>query len=198
VKSRRSCAALAIAVACVFASAGCSSDDGSEPGAGDPTTSSSTPDGSSSPTPSGSPEGSSESATGQEMSSEFLTLHLPADQAWEVDSDGESATFEPADDDPWDIHLGSAGSAGDDDLESLATALVQVRKAVYPTARRQDDRTVGGLEGVVVAAEDDRGYYFEFATVSRGETVTVNFSLPRKDAAARALIDAVLASVEWK
>lgn len=190
--SRMACAAVLLAVAL----AGCSTDDGSDGSPDAPTTAAS-----SGATTSGSPSadesGRVEPATGKEMSDKHVSFRLPADGDWEVDYGGTVGFLAPPDDRVSQINIGGAG-ASIDDLEEAARIGLKSVKDVRPTAKREDDRTVGGLEGVVLSAEDDHGYYYEYSTISAGANVSIVFDLPRNDAAAHELIDAVLASVEWK
>lgn len=191
-KSRRSCAAVALAIA--LALTGCSSDDG--PDAADPSSSSG-----GSPSPSASDSSAAptvEAATGLQLSSDQLTAHLPADEEWEVGNGGRSGylDLDPSEP-PSDIRLGGSGR-GATDLDALAAVVLQGEKDSRPSARREDNRTVAGLEGFVVTVEDGDGYHYEFGTISDGYHASVVFDLPRNDAAAHELIDAVLASVEWK
>lgn len=183
-----------MALAMALALTGCSSDD--EPGATEP---SSPADGSSSPTDattSASP--SVEAATGPQLSDDQLTARLPADDGWEVGNDGRSGylDFDPSEP-PSDVRLGGSGG-GTTDLDEVAAVVLTSEKDSRPAARREDNRTVAGLEGFVVTIEDDRGYHYEFGTITKGVHSSITFDLPRNDAAAHELIDAVLASVEWK
>lgn len=191
-KSRKTCAALLL----VLAVAGCSSDDGPDGGPDDSSTAASPTDGATSTSPSG--DGSSVApATGKEMSDKYVSFRLPADEDWEVDYGGTVGFLAPPDDRVSQINIGGAG-ATIDDLDEAARLGLRSMKDVRPTAKQEDNRTAGGLEGIVLSAEDDRGYYYQFVTISAGTHVAIVFDLPRNDAAAHELIDAVLASVEWK
>lgn len=190
-KSRRTCAAVALAFA--LALTGCSSDDG--PDAADPSSSAGSP----SLTASASSEAPTvEAATGPQLSSDQLSAHLPADEGWEVGNGGRSGylDLDPSEP-PSDIRLGGSGR-GSADLDAVAAVVLQGEKDSRPAARREDNRTVAGLEGFVVTVEDGDGYHYEFGTITDGYHASVVFDLPRNDAAAHGLIDAVLASVEWK
>lgn len=187
-KSRKTCAAVLLAIAL----AGCSTDDGGDGGPDAPTTAASSDDG----TTSASPSDSVEPATGTEMSDKYVSFRLPADEDWEVDHGGTVGFLAPPDDRVSQINIGGAG-ATIDDLDEAARLGLKSMKDVRPTAKQEDNRTVGGLEGVVLSAEDDRGYYYQFVTITAGTHVSIVFDLPRNDAAAHELIDAVLASVEW-
>lgn len=187
-----------MALAFALALTGCSSDDAPGPDAAEPSVSSS-PSGSSSPADSASsPSPTVEAATGPQLSSDQLTAHLPADEGWEVGNGGRSGyhDLDPTEP-PSDVYLGGSGR-GTTDLDELAAVVLRGEQDSHPAARREDNRTVAGLEGFVVTAEDEDGYHYEFGTVTGGYHASVVFDLPRNDAAAHELIDAVLASVAWK
>ncbi|MBM9459739.1 hypothetical protein JK386_07470 [Nocardioides sp. zg-536] len=65
---------------------------------------------------------------------------------------------------------------------------------------RGDDREVRGLSGWVLTGADDEYTYYRFGTIHAGVFVTVSLVLPKDlpDAEADALVESVLASVEWK
>jgi hypothetical protein len=180
-----------------LALAGCSTDDGSDGGPDSPSTAASSPDGTATASSSAGESGSVAPATGKEMSDKYVSFRLPADEDWEVDGGGTVGFLAPPDDRVSQINIGGAG-ATIDDLDEAARLGLKSMRDVRPTAEQEDNRTVGGLEGVVLAADDDHGYYYQFVTLSAGTHVAIVFDLPRNDAAAHELIDAVLASVEWK
>lgn len=192
-KSRKTCAAVLLAVAL----AGCSTDDGGDGGPDAPTTAASSDDGTTSASPSADASDGVEPATGKEMSDKYVSFRLPADEDWKVDHGGTVGFLAPPDDRVSQINIGGAG-ATIDDLDEAARLGLRSMKDLRPTAKQEDNRTVGGLEGVVLSADDDRGYYYQFVTITAGTHVAIVFDLPRDDAAAHELIDAVLASVEWK
>ena len=192
-KSRKTCAAVLLALAL----AGCSTDDGQDGGPDGPSTTASSQDGTTAASPSAGESGSVAPATGKEMSDKHVSFRLPADQDWEVDYGGTVGFLAPPDDRVSQINIGGAG-ATIDDLEEAARLGLKSMRDVRPAAKREENRTAGGLDGVVLSAEDDDGYYYEYATITAGTHVAIVFDLPRNDAAAHELIDAVLASVEWK
>ena len=192
-KSRRTCAAVLLALAL----AGCSTDDGNDGGTDGPSTSASSQDGTTTASPSADGSGSVAPATGKEMSDKYVSFRLPADEDWVVDPGGTVGVLAPPDDRISQINIGGAG-ATIDDLDEAARLGLESMKDVRPTAKQEDNRVAGGLEGVVLSADDDHGYYYQFVTISAGTHVAIVFDLPRNDAAAHELIDAVLASVEWK
>ena len=184
--------------------AGCSSTDGADAGPDSPsttaasTTAASTPTGSTPADPSAEETGSVAPATGPQLSSDHLTLRLPADDDWEVGTGGRTGyhDLDPSVP-PSDIHLGGSGG-GSEDLDALADVVLGGERGSRPSARREADRTVAGLKGFVVTAEDDKGYHYEFGAITGGYHASIVFDLPRNDAAAHQLIEAVLASVEWR
>jgi len=193
VKSRMTCAAVLLGLAL----AGCSTDDGDDGGTDAPTTAASSQDGTTTASPSAGASDGVEPATGKQMSDKYVSFRLPADDDWEVDGGGTVGFLAPPDDRVSQINIGGAG-ATIDDLDEAARLGLKSMKDVRPTAKREDNRTVDGLEGVVLSADDDNGYYYQFVTITAGTHVAIVFDLPRNDAAAHALIDAVLASVAWK
>lgn len=190
-RSRRYCVAVVLAAA--LASTACSSDDRAEPDTGDPTPAASSDAGS----PSDEGIGGVAPATGKQMSDDHISFRLPAGDPWEVDYGGTVGFLAPPDDRVSQINIGGAGATIDDLAEAARLGLASL-KDVRPTARREANRTVAGQEVVVLAADDDHGYYYVVAAINAGTHVAIHFDLPRNDAAAHDLIDAVLASVEWK
>lgn len=193
--SRKVCAALLLAAALV----GCSTDDGPDDEPGAVSSIAPSQDGTATQSPSAGDSGSATvaPATGTEMADDHVSFRLPADEAWDVAYGGTVGYLAPPDDRIWQINIGGAG-ATIDNLDDAARLGLASMKETRPTARRDDDRTVAGLQGVVLSAEDDNGYAYTFTTISAGAHVSIAFDLPRNDAAAHELIDAVLASVEWK
>lgn len=193
--SRKTWAALLVALSL----AGCSSDDGADGADGGPDEQSTVApsDGTASTSPSDTGSSSVAPATGKQMSDKYVSFRLPADEDWEVSGGGTVGLLAPPDDRVSQINIGGAG-ATIDNLDDAARLGLKSMKDVRPTAKQEDNRTAGGLEGVVLSADDDNGYYYQFVTITAGTHVAIVFDLPRNDAAAHEVIDAVLASVEWK
>lgn len=189
-KSRRTCAALVLALAL----AGCS-DDGAEPDGDDP----SSPTSSSAPTATdaSSAEPSVQPATGKEMTSDQVTLRLPAEADWIITRGGRSG-HHPGDDGTLSSVFIGSGGEGFDSLEEVSRTSLSVLRDSRPSARLGDNRTVAGVEGITLSAEDDRGYYYEFGTTRAGVEVSISFAFPVRDAASEAWIESILASVVWK
>lgn len=196
-KSRKTCAALALLA---LALTGCSTEDGPDGGPDggpdDPSTTASS-EGTASASPSDGGSDGVAPATGKQMGDEHVSFRLPAEKGWGVAYEGTVGYLAPPDDRISQINIGGAG-ASIDNLDDAASSGLKSLKADRSTARREENRTVAGLEGVVLTAEDDNGYFYILSTISGGENVSIVFDLPRNDAAAHELIDAVLASVTWK
>lgn len=183
-KSRRTCAALLLALAL----AGCSDDEGDDPGASPSDASPSAP--SSSAT-------SVAPATGQAMTSDWLDLKLPAEAEWIITRNGRSGHHPSEGGTLTSVLIGSAGE-GFDSLDEVSRTSLSVVRDSRPTATVGPNRTVAGVEGITITAEDDRGYLYVFDTTRDGLEVSISFQFPVKDAAAEGWIESVLASVEWK
>lgn len=188
---RKTCAALVLALAVAGCSGG--SDDP------EPSSASSTPgqelSGSSSETPSHT--ATVTPATGTAMTSDWLDLRLPADADWIITRNGRSGHHPGEDGTLSSVLLGSAGEGFDSLAEVTRTSLSVVRDS-RPSARLGENRTVSGVEGITITAEDDRGYLYVFDTAVGGSEYSITFQLPVRDAASEAWIESILASVEWK
>lgn len=177
-----------------LALAGCS-DDGQGAGPDDTPSSGATASSGSSATASETP--SVEPATGKAMSSDRVAMHLPAEVDWTITRKGRSGHHLSEDGTIYSVFIGSGGE-GFDSLEEVSRTALSVIRETRPSAQLGDDRTVAGVEGITVSAEDDRGYYYQFGTTRDGFEVSITFQFPVKDAAGEAWIESVLASAEWK
>lgn len=189
-KSRRTCAAVLLALAL----AGCS-DDVQDPGTGDPPSSEATS--TASPADPTTEAPSAEPATGEAMTSDWLDLRLPAEVDWIITRNGRSGHHPAEDGTLYSVLLGTAG-AGFDSLEEVSSTSLSVIRESRPSAQLGENRVVAGVEGVTITAEDDRGYLYEFSTARGGSEYSISFQFPVRDAAGEAWIESVLASVEWK
>lgn len=189
-KSRRTCAIVVLALAL----AGCS-DDGPGGGTDDPPSSQAPSTGT--PSTATSDAESVEPATGTPMTSDWVDLHLPAEAEWIITRNGRSGHHLSEDGTTYAVFIGSAGE-GFDSLDEVSRSAVSVLRETRPSLELGDNRTVAGVEGLTMTAEDDGGYYYRFDTARDGFEVSISFEFPVKDAAGEAWIESVLASVEWK
>lgn len=191
---------LASALFAVVLVAGCSSDPA-------PDGESSSPTSDSAPTTSAPTTGPTEpssptttAAAGPEIQVEdlgtpVLGLQLPGDLAWRLSPDGEGASAKLADGGFVDFDASTVGALPGKSLGFYARTIGESAGS-DPELERLDDRTVAGVDCFVLEASDDSGLFSLVGGVYGETLVYFSFTFPRDDAAAREVVESVLASVE--
>lgn len=214
-RSRVCAAALTAALAGAATLAGCDSGGAEDPAA--PTASS---DGSSEPAPeeTGGTDGTGgtggtgpaeptapEAATGPRVETQVVVYHLPADGDWELSEGGTHATWwRDGAAAPWTVAQFEHDERTPPDLEEIADSVLRSERGLYGKGvRRVADRTVGGTTAFALEyrGRNSAGspeYVYEVGAVNGSWWSTLTFKFPRRTPQARAVIDSVLASVEWK
>lgn len=187
-----------VAVALVLALAGCADDGSGDGGSPDrspsPTASSDATDLASSDV---TDDSSVAPATGPVMSNEVLSFHLPAGPEWMISGSSAGVTeFTP--DGAVDDYVRLALATPARDLAQVEEIIPRSRKERWPETRQVENRIVNGVEGIVLVAESDELYLYEFATSYQGMLAAIRFEFTHPDATRMAWIDSMLASVEWK
>lgn len=190
-----------LSVAIVAGAGGCTSDDGpdADPAPGASTTTPATGD-VVTDTPTDAPD--VEPANGEEaVVGVSLSLHIPAEGDWYVDDTGGSLVAN-AIIDGTGVEISGSDVLYDDTSIDDAARIVLRSENMSDLAhyRRVGNRTVAGVEGWVFEGTDANGRLTQFGTVHKGRIVKVYFGLRKgiTRTAGDAMIDAVLASVEWR
>lgn len=203
-RSRAWATAAASTVLLVGALAGCSSDD-PEGGTADPSSPSATDDPSASE-PSSSEETSTgpEDATGPRVETQTVVYHLPEDIDWDLDGGGTFASWSPEGSAAlWSVFQFEHNEREVKDLEEVARTAFASARREEPATERVENRVVNGVEGWVLEYHGKSSwgrpeFHYEFGAVTGTYYTTFNFNFPKDNAQTRAVIDSLLASIEWK
>lgn len=176
---------------------GCGSDD--EPSAGG-SSSGATASGEATPStePSGEAEPEVAPATGKKLTIEHLGELVASYRAptrkWY--STGRSATWSSING-SWYLGGGAGITYPEISLDDAAEIAIENIKGRFAKVKRLDDRTVDGIEGYVIEGGAGKELFYEFGATYEEAFVTISLEIPVDTAAARGVIESVLASFEW-
>ncbi|WP_235535948.1 hypothetical protein [Nocardioides sp. Root190] len=170
-------------------------DDDPATGPSDPSSNASTETGE----PSGDPgEPSAEPATGPELESNNLRMRLFASPDWNVRTLGTlmGASLD-SDDGLFEVRVSGIATTSED-LERDAE-IAEENEAIERTSpQRVANRVIQGVELFVLEGEDDRYRSVVLGGFHNGYQVNIDIDFPADWPDADALIESMLASVEWK
>lgn len=175
----------------VFASvAGCG-DDGLED---NPTTRST---GSVSPTESASPV--VEAATGPVVETDALRMHVFEHEDWSIRrvGTGFGASVSTLEGGLFEVHGGGLGTSASD-LDEGAEIAERLESIEDPAPTRVENRVINGVELYVLEGRSERMHNTIVGGYSGGYTVYLDFDVPLDWPDGEALVESMLASIEWK
>lgn len=194
-------ASLAVAASLL---AGCGSDDPEE-GTADPSSPGSS--GSTTDDPTATEETTStgpDAASGRRVETQAVVFHLPADIDWDVKGGGTWASWSPENSAAlWTVLQFEHNEREVKELDEIARTALSSARREEPATERVDNRVVNGVEGWVLEYHGKNSFgtpefHYEFGAVTGTYWTTFNFDFPKDNAQTRAVIDSLLASIEWK
>lgn len=172
------------------------SDDPDEPTTG------ATPDASTSSDPTGTPtsdaEPSVEPATGEVIELNALRIRLVERDDWIIQRvgttvvaalDGDTGTFQ--------LNGGGIGTTGTD-LDEAAEIAREVESAGRLPLERLPNRTIDGVECFVLEGSDDEDRRYLVGGIHNGFSFDLEFEVHLEWPEADAMVESMLASIEWK
>lgn len=183
--------------------AGCDSDasgggtaDPSSPSSGAATDDPTATEGS---TPSG-----PDAASGPRVESQTVVYHLPEGIDWNLDGGGTFAWWSPEGSAAmWSVLQFEHNEREAKELDAIARTNLAGARRENPTTERVENRVVNGVEGWVLEYHGKNSFgspefHYEFGAVTGTYWTTFNFDFPQDNPRTRAVIDSLLASIEWK
>lgn len=174
----------------------CSDDDPSGDPTSEPTSTASETDSSESPSPDAAP--SVEPATGEVIELNALRIRLVAREDWIVQRvgttvvaalDGDTGTFQ--------FGGGGIGTSGTD-LDEAAEVARDIESAGDVPLERLPNRTIDGIECFVLEGADDEERRYLVGGIHNGFRFDLEFEVYLEWPDADAMIESMLASIEWK
>lgn len=194
-------ASLAVATSLL---AGCGSDDPDD-GTADPSSPASSASATDDPTATDETSSAGpDVANGRRVETQAVAYHLPADFDWDVKGGGTWASWSPERSAGlWTVLQFEHNEREAKELDEIARTSLGSARRDYPATERVENRVVNGVEGWVLEYHGKTSFgspefRYEFGAVTGSYWTTFNFSFPKDNAQTRAVIDSLLASIEWK